>query len=67
MMGRKIEGHGDCLICHPDLDKRFAKYRYGKGLIHINANDRRKLQDDVNDLALDESIKDIDIADKITD
>ncbi len=51
-MGRKIQGHGSCLVCHPDLNRKYAK-NDTKGLRRIKASIRRQLQDSLDDLVTD--------------
>lgn len=53
-MGQRIPGHGDCLVCHPDLDRKVAKSST-KGSWHIKPSIRRRLQEKVSDLIETES------------
>lgn len=43
-MGYRIEGHGNCLICHPDLNKKFAK-RSMKGMKRLRHSTAVEMQE----------------------
>lgn len=46
-MGKQLQGHGNCLICHPSLD---PKNPYLKRNNRLRVSDRRRLQESIGDL-----------------
>jgi hypothetical protein len=43
-MSRKLPGHDRCLICHPDLNKKWAKNN-GKGLMRLRHSVAEEMQE----------------------